>query len=126
MASDPTELARAVCAAWERGDYDWVEWEDVDGPAAGTWRGTAGITEGWGRFLSAWDDFSAEFTGFRDLGDGRVLVFTHPRGRGKASGIDIREMYAQTGVTVFHVAGDKVTRIAVYFDTERALAELDV
>jgi hypothetical protein len=52
-----------------------------------------------------------------------VLVFYHARGRGKASGLDLEQMRTK-GANLFHVRGDKVTRLVVYNDAAHAVADL--
>jgi hypothetical protein len=60
---------------------------------------------------------------YLELDGERVLVLDHFRGRGKTSGLEVREMRTE-GAVLFHVRGDKVTRVVVYWDRERALADL--
>ena len=50
-------------------------------------------------------------------------MLTHRSGRGKTSGLELEQMQAQ-GAGLFHVRGGKVTRLVVYFDAERAFADL--
>jgi ketosteroid isomerase-like protein len=130
MASANLDLVRSICEGWERGDYSSTEWQHpeiefviADGPAPGSWTGAAGITEGWGGFLSAWDDFRHEADAYRELDGERVLVLSHFSARGKTSGLEVGQMQTQAA-TVFHVHSGQVTRIVQYFDRERALADL--
>ena len=58
------DIVRSICGAWDRGDYSAVWWADpdiefvtTDGPSPGTWKGLAGMAEGWRDWLAAWDDF---------------------------------------------------------------------
>jgi ketosteroid isomerase-like protein len=87
MASANVELVRSIYAAWERGDYSSVEWAHPEieyvitaGPTSGTWKGLAGMAEGWRGFLSAWEELRTEAEEYRELDDDRVLVFTQDRG----------------------------------------------
>ena len=128
--SENLDLVRSICSDWERGDYSSVEWEHpeiefviADGPAPGSWVGAAGITEGWGGFLSAWEGFRFKMDEYRELDSERVLVLFHFGGRGKTSGVEL----GQTGsraATLFYIRGASVTRIVVYFDLDRALPDL--
>ncbi len=124
------ELVRSIFADWERGDFTSVEWADpeiefvvADGPAPGRWSGLDGMVEGWRDFLSAWEDWRGEADGYRDLDGERVLVLILGAGRGKTSGLAAEKMRAR-GVNLFHIRDGKVVRLAVYFDRDRALAEL--
>jgi ketosteroid isomerase-like protein len=130
VASENVELVRSIYAAWDCGDYSSAEWADpeielvrVDGPDPGSWTGVAGIAAATRSRLTAWEDFRVEAEAYRELDDERVLVLARLRGRGKRSGLELRHMRAQ-GVTLFHVRGHKVTRIVVYLDRERGLADL--
>jgi ketosteroid isomerase-like protein len=132
MASANLDLVRSIRAAWERGDYSSVEWAHpevefviADGPAPGSWTGLAGMAEGWRGFLSAWREFRSEADEYRELDCERVLVLQHWGGRGKTSGLELGQTWAK-GASLFHVRGGKVTRLVVYLDRERALADLDL
>ena len=124
------ELVRSIYAAWERGDYsagDWqhpeIEFVIADGPTPGSWKQAAGIAEGWGDFLRAWEEFHHELDECRELDGERVLVLSHFGGRGKTSGVEVGRMTTKAA-TLFHVRGGKVTRIVQYFDRDHALADL--
>jgi ketosteroid isomerase-like protein len=81
------------------------------------------MAEGYRQFLSAWDDVLTDVDEYRELDGGRVLVFTHTSGRGKASGLELGPISATTAV-LFHFRGGKVTRLGLYWDRDRALADL--
>ena len=132
MASANLDLVRSFFAAWERGDFSSNEWAHpeiefviADGPAAGTWTGVAGAAEGWRAWLGAWEEFRGGADEYRELDDERVLVLTHYRGRGKTSGLELGQMRTK-GASLFHVREGKVTRFVLYWDRERALADLDL
>ena len=127
MSQENVEVVRSICAAWERADFSSAEWADreieymiVDGPTPGSWIGRAGMVEGWGSFLDAWNDFRAEAEGFRELEGGRVLALVQFSGHGKASGLDVGQMQSR-GANLFHLRDGKVTRLVTYMDRERAL-----
>jgi ketosteroid isomerase-like protein len=74
-------------------------------------------------FLSAWEAFRLEADGFRELDTERVLVLDHRSGRSKTSGLELGQMRTK-GARLFHIRDGKVTRLVVYFDRERAFADL--
>jgi ketosteroid isomerase-like protein len=130
MSQENVELVRSICRDWERGDFSSIEWAHSDiefvfrgGPSPGSVRGMTAMAEVWRDFLSAWDEWRQKATEYRDLDDERVLVFLHGSGRGKASGLDLGQ-FREEGANVFHVHDGKVTRIVIYTDRERALADL--
>jgi ketosteroid isomerase-like protein len=130
MSSANLDLVRSIYAAWERGDYssaEWahpeIEWVLPDGPAPGSWTGMAGMAEGFGDFLSAWEGFRVKAEEYRDLDGERVLVLVQQSGRGKTSGLEIGQMWSK-GASLFHVRGGKVTRLVIYLGRQNALADL--
>jgi ketosteroid isomerase-like protein len=130
MSSANLDLVRSIWAAWERGDFSSAEWAHpeiefvvADGPSPGTWTGLAGMAEGTRSWLNAWEDLRAHGDDFRELDDERVLVFVHWSGHGKTSGLELGQVRAK-GACLFHVHDGKVTRIVLYWDRERALADL--
>ena len=130
-ASANVELVRSIHAAWERGDFRSVEWAHpaieyviADGPSPGRWSGVAAMTQGWREVLIAWEDYRAVADEYRELAGERVLVLLHiSSARGKASGLDVGQMAAR-GANLFNVRDGKVTRLVIYFDRDRALADL--
>jgi ketosteroid isomerase-like protein len=130
IVSAKLELVRSLYAAWEGGDYSSTEWAHpeiefviADGPTPGGWRGVAGMVEGFSDFLRAWEDFRTEVEGYRELDDERVLVLVQYSGRGKTSGLELGQL-RDNGAALFHIRGDKVARLVIYWDRERAFGEL--
>jgi ketosteroid isomerase-like protein len=130
MPTTNLDLVRSIFAAWERGDFSSAEWADpkievvlVDGPAPELWRGLAGMAEGWRDFLNAWEGYRVEADDYRDLDDERVLVLISQSGRGKTSGVELRQMQSKAAA-LFHIRDGNVTRLVRYFNRERALADL--
>jgi ketosteroid isomerase-like protein len=128
-ASANLDLIRSIYAAWERGEYNSVEWAHpeieyviADGPSPGSWKGPAGMAEGARDWLNAWKDFRIEAEEYRKLDDERVLVLVHYSGRGKTSGLELGHIRTK-GASLFHVRG-KVTRRVHHWDRERAFADL--
>src|SRR5438128_9499739 len=130
MLQENVDLVRSIFAAWERGDYSSAEWAHpeieyviADGPARGRWTGLAGMAEGFRDWLSAWEAYRVEADEYRELDDERVLVLVRNIGRGKTSGLELGRLRSK-GAGVFHVRGGKVTRYVIYWDRDRALADL--
>jgi ketosteroid isomerase-like protein len=131
MDSANLDLVRSLYAAWERGDYfNSAEWADPeiefvvrDGLSATAWTGLVGMAEGWGSLLSAWEGHRVEAEEYRELDEERIVVLDTVSAQGKASGLDIGQVRAPTA-TLFHVRSGRVTRLVVYADRERALADL--
>jgi ketosteroid isomerase-like protein len=130
MASANVELVRSIYAAWESGDYSSAEWADPQiefvvaaGPSPGSWTGRAGMAEGYRDWLSAWEDFRASAEDYRELDDDRVLVLNYFTGRGKTSGLEVGGTRSK-GASLFHVRDGQVTRVVLYGDRDRALADL--
>jgi ketosteroid isomerase-like protein len=130
MASPNLELVRSIFAAWDRGDFSSNEWADpeiefviADGPAPGSWTGLAGLAEGFRGLVGAWEEYRVEADEYRELDGDRVLVFLHPAGRGRTSGLEIGQIRTESA-NLFHVRGGKVARLVLYLDREHALADL--
>jgi ketosteroid isomerase-like protein len=131
MASANLDLVRSIYAAWERGDYSSAEWADpeiefmfADGPEPDSWTGVAGMAEGFRGWLTAWEDYRVVADELRELDDERVFVLTHNSGRGKTSGLEIGQMRTRGQANLVHVRGGKVTKFVLYWDRDRALADL--
>jgi ketosteroid isomerase-like protein len=128
--SENVDLVRSIYADWERGDFSNAEWAHpeieyvrAEGPEPGTWTGLGGMAEGARVYLDAWEDLRIVVDEFRELDDGRVLAFDHRIGRGRVSGLELGQMRTQSS-HVFHVRDGKVTKLVIYLDRDRALADL--
>ena len=124
------ELVRSLFAAWERGDFSSAEWAHpeiqylvVDGPSPRAWTGLAGMAEGVRDWLSAWEDVRQEAEEYRELDTERVLVLHHFSARGRRSGLALGQIQTR-GATLFLIRRGEVTRLILYFDRERAFADL--
>jgi hypothetical protein len=96
------DLARSICAAWERGDFssaEWanpeIEWVIVGGREPGSWTGRAGMAQGGRAGLDAWQDVRAEVHGYREPDGERVLAFLRMIARRKASGLQLGEVQSE-------------------------------
>src|ERR1700726_2492878 len=128
--SENLDLVRSIYADWGRGDFSstgWahpeIEFNRPDGIAPRPSTGLAGMAQGMGEILSAWEGLRAEAEECRELDDERVLVFLRPRGRGKTSRLDLGDVVTKAA-TLFHIRDGKVTRLDVYADRANARADL--
>jgi ketosteroid isomerase-like protein len=123
------DLVRSIYADWEHGDFsrdDWahpeIEYVVADGPEPGSWTGLAGMAEAWRGVSSAGENVRVLAEEYRELDDQRVLVLLDTSGRGKTSGINLHRVRGRA--MWFHLCNGKVTRRVVYWDRDRALANL--
>ncbi|MGA2320483.1 MAG: hypothetical protein ABSG95_07040 [Solirubrobacteraceae bacterium] len=130
MTSANLDLVRSIFSAWERGDFSSVEWAEpeiaggiADGPAPGSWTGVVEMAKVWRIQLRLWEDFHAEPDEFRELDGERVLVLAHFSARGKWSGLEVGQPQTKAA-SLFHVRGDKVSRLVIYLNREHAFADL--
>jgi ketosteroid isomerase-like protein len=128
--SENLDLARSIYAVWERGEFNSVEWAHpeiefatVDRAPPRSYTGLAGMAAGARDRLSAWQDFRIKADEYREIDDDRVLALHHFSGRGKTSGVELGAMQSR-GAHLFHVRRGKITRLVLYFDRARALADL--
>jgi ketosteroid isomerase-like protein len=132
MPEENMEIVRSIYAAWERGDFTSAEWADPDiefavgdSVEAGRVIGVVRMAEAWHDWLSSWEQYRVEVEEYRPLDDERILVLMLHCGRGKTSGLDLGQT-KRAGANVLHVRDGKVTRIALYWDRERALVDLGI
>ncbi len=130
MASANVDLVRSIYAAWERGDFSSAEWAHpeiehviVGGPAPGNWTGLAGMAGAVRDLLSAWEEHRTAAEEYRELDGERVFVLTHFSARGKRSGLEIGQIWTK-GAHLFQIQCGKVTKHVIYFDRDRAFADL--
>jgi ketosteroid isomerase-like protein len=128
--SENLDLVRSIYAGWERGDFGSAAWANpriefafIGGLEPTTGLGLAALAGVMRAFLGTWDAYRVEAEGFRELDGDRVLVLSRATGRGKTSGLDVGDV-AGKGAHLFHVHGGKVTRLVLYWDRDRALADL--
>jgi hypothetical protein len=125
------DLVRSIYADWERGDFFNADWADPDiefviagGPDLGTWAGVSAMSNAWRAWLSAWEDWTAEAEGCRELDHDRVLVMTTSSGRGKTTGLGVRQIGLAQGANLFRLRDNRVIRLVLYWDRDRAFADL--
>ena len=122
------DLVRSIYADWERGDFSSADWADADiefayadGPEPGRWLGVEEMARRYADWLRGWRAFRAEPEEYFVVDDNRILVFVRNSARGRTSGL---ELDARSVANFFEVRGGKVVRIVLYWDRERALADL--
>jgi ketosteroid isomerase-like protein len=130
VASANLDLVRSIQEDWDRGDFSSIEWahpniefEFVDGPDQGSWHGLAGMAEGWRIFQSAWEGLRPEASEFREIDAERVLVLIRFEGRAKVSGVQLGQMRS-SNASVHHIKDGKVIKLQLYWNRDRALADL--
>jgi ketosteroid isomerase-like protein len=131
MSQKNAELVRSIYAAWQCGNFRETRWADPgidcqiigDTPSAGTSKGLDGMAIAWREWLSAWQDFHVEADEYRELDEERVLVLARFAGRGRTSGLEIGQVWTKAA-SVFQIREGKVTKLFLYTDYQRALADL--
>jgi ketosteroid isomerase-like protein len=81
------------------------------------------MADAWRDALAAWVDARTATDECRELDDGRILALVHLTGRGKVSGLTLDRMRANTA-NVFEIHEGRVARLTIYWDRDRALADL--
>ena len=124
------DLVRSIFANWECGDFTSVEWAHpdiervfADGPDPGRATGLDGIAATFRWWAELWEDLRVGADEFIELGADSILVLGGFTGRGKTSGIEAGELPTKTAA-VFYIRDGKVTRYVLYWDRDRALADL--
>jgi ketosteroid isomerase-like protein len=127
MSSANLEFVRSIYAAWERGDWSSTDWADpeiefviADGPDPSSWSGVPALVNAWRGFMGAWEEYRGEPQEYSELDGERVYVLLRVSGRGRTSGLEMARMSAN----LFTIRSGKVTRLAIYWDSENALADL--
>jgi ketosteroid isomerase-like protein len=72
-------------------------------------------------WLRGWKDFRAEPEELVVIDDQRILVLVHNTGRGRASGLELEQ---RSVANFFEIHANKVTRLVLYWDRDRAFADL--
>ena len=128
MASSNLDLVRSIYADWERGDFRSTEWADpeiefvsvspLETPRAKGLSEMASFVRDVFSQIADWSEVAEEYT---ELDANRVLVLNRFSGRGRASGVTPPPARA---ARVFEIHNGKVTRLTLYPDGDRALADL--
>ncbi len=126
--SDNLNLVHSIYADWERGDFSRSDWADpeiefviTEGPNPGTWTGLEAMSQRYGEWLREWTDFRAEPEQFIVGEDDWILVLVRNSGRGRTSGYEFEE---RSVANLFEFREGTVIRLVLYFDRDRARADL--
>jgi ketosteroid isomerase-like protein len=129
--SSNLDLVRSIFADWERGDFSSVEWADPaiefvqpDGPEPSRATGLGEMATAWRKRLNAFTGVRVEAEEYRELNDSDVLVLVRSRGVAQTSGIHLEQIGAGRTALLASLRDGKVTRLVLYFDRDRALADL--
>ena len=93
----------ALCRSMRIGSAETTHWMDPDieaqfigdTPSSGTSKGLDGMAVAWREWLGAWREFQVEADEYRKLDKDRVLVLCRFAGRGKASGLEIGQVWTK-------------------------------
>jgi ketosteroid isomerase-like protein len=130
--SENLDLVRSIYADWERGDYNSSEWAHPEieyailrpaGFPPSSAKGRTEMRETARANIEVWAQLRIAAEEYRELDSERVLVLDDVSGRGKRSGLEIGQ-FGAGGAHLFHVRGGMVTRLVVFPDRDRALADL--
>ena len=81
------------------------------------------MAEGYRGVLSAWDEVRVEADEYRAIDEERMLVLDHRTRRGRTSGLEVEQMGSRAA-TLFQIRDGKVAKLVLYWDRDRALADL--
>ena len=130
--SENLALARSIYADWERGEFTRTGWahRDLevvwpDGPSPSTWSGLRVAAKGWRDFLGAWADYRVAAEKYLVPGDEQVLALVRYTARGKSSGVQVGDVHS-TAANLFEIRQARVRRLVLYWDRDRALADLSL
>jgi ketosteroid isomerase-like protein len=126
VAPRKPDLLRPIYEEWSRGN--WRPYFDVYDPHmewgwSSEFPGLAGVYEDHSdpnrrlrAWLSGWEDWRCEADEYLEFGD-YVVVLASYHGRGKGSGVEIR----QEGAHVFKLRGDKIVRLEIFATRAKAI-----
>ena len=126
MPPGNVDLIRPIYDDWGRGNWrprfdvyhphmEWG-WSDDFPGLAGVYEDHAHPNPRLRAWLSEWEHWRAEADDYLEIGD-NVVVLASYYGRGKGSGVEIR----QEGAHVFKVRDGKVVRLEIFANRRRAL-----
>jgi ketosteroid isomerase-like protein len=128
MSQENVETVREAWDTWLRGDmdallgsyfdrdaiYDLTQFREWPDPI---YRGIEGVRRGLTEWLEVWQAWEAGVDEILAVPDGRVVVLTWQRGKGRQSGLPMDMEWAQ----IITVRDGKITRVDAYDDRSDAL-----
>jgi ketosteroid isomerase-like protein len=132
MTESPNlDLVRSIYADWERGDFSSAEWAhpeiefiQVDGPEPSYAKGFDGMAASFGARRNVFNHVRVQAEEIRELDAERVLVLVRNHAEAKVSGIEIERLGGARTANVWSLRDGKATRLAIYWDRNRAFADL--
>jgi uncharacterized protein len=126
MAPANADLIRPIYEEWSRGNlrpsfdvyHPHMEWgwsDDFPG-LDGVFEDRRDPNPRLRTWLSSWEHWRLDVDDYLELGD-HVVVLTTYRGRGKGSGVEVR----QQGAHVFELRDGKVVRLEIFADRKKAI-----
>ena len=101
-----------------------IEFVQPDGPEPSRATGLVEMATAWRKRLNAFAGVRVEAEEYRELDDSRVFVLVRSRGVAQTSGIDLGQVAGGRTALLASLRDGKVTRLVLYFDRDRALADL--
>ena len=130
MSQENVEIVRRIYDAWRKNDpgaldvlaSDFVLYPAAEADWVGlepSYHGAEGLSRYMELIAEELDDYHPEIADFLDAGD-RVVTLAIESGRGKHSGAEVDSRTAH----VWTIRDGKPVRLDLYWDRERALADL--
>jgi ketosteroid isomerase-like protein len=126
VSKENVEIVRQATDAYRRRAYaeapNWMDpeiiWDmsNLEVPDAGVYRGFDELLEFMSSWEESWEGVDVEPIEFIEVGD-QVVTVVHQFGRGKLSGAEVEQTFAQ----VWTLRGAKIVRMVMYPDREAAL-----
>jgi ketosteroid isomerase-like protein len=128
--SDNAEIVRKANDAYMRGAFGeairWmdpeIEWDmtNVDVPDAAVYRGYDGLIDFENSWDESWESVEIEPLEYIEVGD-RVIVVLRQTGKGKLSGVEVEQHFAQ----LWTLRAGRLFRMVMYPDREAALEAVE-
>jgi ketosteroid isomerase-like protein len=129
--SENLDLVRSIFGAWERGDHGSSEWAHpeieyiwADGLSRGRWKGLEAMAGALGGHGSGRGGISAQRrTATACSMTSACWSSTASAGAARQMTVGVGDLMTK-GASVWSIKGERVTRLVLYWDRDRALADL--